>query len=70
MDKGEKGTRRLSLYIQPSDFQGAVFFCIESSHYYNKIVNLNGGIVLILAVHKGSNYISLFLPPPPSNNLD
>jgi len=25
MDKGKKGTGRLSLYIQPSDFQGAVF---------------------------------------------
>ena len=25
---------------------------------------------LNLIVQKGSNYISLFLPPPPSNNLD
>jgi len=35
MDKGKKGTRRLSLYIQPSDFQGAVFF-VSSIHIFAK----------------------------------
>ena len=50
MDKGKKGTGRLSLYIQPSDFQRAVFlyrvfiFLQNNSKY-------ELGIVLILAVH-------------------
>jgi len=29
INKGKKGMRRLSLYIQPSDFQGAVFLYRE-----------------------------------------
>ena len=69
MDKCKKGTRRLSFYVQPSDFQRAVFL-YRVFIFLQKKVHLNKEIILSLHVHQGSNYISLFLPPPPSNNLD
>ena len=49
MYKGKKGTGRLSLYIQPSDFQRAVFLYRVFTFLQNNS-KYASGIVLILAV--------------------